>query len=127
MIRITRCRGNQRGMSTPSWIAVAGIFGFLLITFFRVFPMYYDHFKVTTVMESLQQDQKIDPKSKRAIWASMHKRLAIQDVESIKRENVKISRKNGKTTVVVSYEVKVDYIANLFIGGRFVETIVIDR
>ncbi len=127
MIRITRCRGNQRGMSTPGWIVVAGIFGFLLITFFRVFPMYYDHFKVTSVMESIQQDQKVDPKSKRAIWASMYKRLAIQDVDSIKREHVKISRKNGKTTVVVSYEVKVDYIANLFIGGRFVETIVIDR
>ncbi len=127
MIRITRCRGNQRGMSTPGWIAVAGIFGYLLITFFRVFPMYYDHYKVTSVLEAIQQDQRIDSKSKRAIWASMNKRLAIQDVKSITRENVKISRKDGKTTVVVSYEIRADYIANLFIGGRFVETIVIDR
>ena len=127
MIRTTRCKGNQRGMSTPGWIVIAGIFGYLLITFFRVFPMYYDHFKVTSVLEAIEQDQNIDSKSKRAIWASMNKRLAIQDVHSIKRENVKISRKNGKTTIVVSYETKADYIANLFIGGRFVETIVIDR
>ena len=127
MIKMTRCRANQRGMSTPGWILVAGIFGFLLITFFRVFPMYYDHFKVTSVLESIEQDQNIDSKSKRAIWASMNKRLAIQDVSAITRENVKISRKNGKTTVVVSYEIRADYIANQFIGARFVETIVIDR
>jgi len=114
-------------MSAPGWMAVAAIFGFLLITFFRVFPMYYDNFKVNSVLESIQQDQNIDSKSKRAIWESMNKRLSIQDVDSISRENVKISRKDGKTTVTVSYETKTDYIANLFIGGRFVETIVIDR
>ena len=127
MIRITRCRSNQRGMSSPGWIAIAGVFGLLLITFFRVFPMYYDHFKVSSVLESIAQDQDIDPKSKRSIWESMQKRLTIQDVVAVKRENVKVSRKNGKTTVVVSYEVRADYIGNLFIGGNFTETIVIDR
>ena len=127
MINTTRSRRNQRGMSAPGWIAIAAIFGFLLITFFRVFPMYYDHFKVTSVLESIQQDENIDSKSKRAIWESLNKRLAIQEVRVITRENMKISRKDGKTTVTVSYEVKADYIANLFIGGRFVETIVIDR
>jgi hypothetical protein len=120
-------RHNQRGMSAPGWIAIAAIFGFLLITFFRVFPMYYDHFKVKSVLESIQQDLDIDPKSKRSIWESMNKRLAIQDVDAVSRENVKISRKDAKTTIVVSYEIRADYIANLFIGGKFVETIVIER
>ena len=120
-------RHNQRGMSAPGWIAIAAIFGFLLITFFRVFPMYYDHFKVKSVLESIQQDQNIDPKSKRSIWGSINKRLSIQNVDGILRENVKISRKDAKTTIVVSYEIRADYIANLFIGGKFVETIVIDR
>ena len=127
MINTTRSRRNQRGMSAPGWIAVAGIFGFLLITFFRVFPMDYDNFKVKSVLESIQLDQNIDPKSKRAIWGSINKRLHIQDVQDVFREDVKISRKDGKTTVTVSYEIKADYIANLFIGARFVETIVIDR
>ena len=122
-----RTRFYQRGMSTPGWIAVVGIFGFLLITFFRVFPMYYDNFKVASVLEAIQHDQAVDSRSKRAIWESMSKRLHIQDVSSITRENVKISRKDGKTTVVVSYEIREDYVANLFIGASFVETVVIDR
>jgi hypothetical protein len=127
MININRSRRNQRGISAPGWIAIAGIFGYLLITFFRVFPMYYGNFKVGTVLESMQQDQNLDTKSKRAIWESLRKRLYVQEVKSIVRENVKISRKEGKTTIVVTYEIKEDYIGNLFIGGRFVETIVIDR
>ena len=32
---------RQKGMSTIGIIAVVGIFGLLLVTFFKVFPMYY--------------------------------------------------------------------------------------
>ncbi|MEM7561822.1 MAG: DUF4845 domain-containing protein [Pseudomonadota bacterium] len=126
-MNIIRSRHKQKGLSTPGWIAVVAIFGYLLITFFRIFPMYYDNFKVKSVLEGIQQDQAVDAKSKRAIMDSMNKRLAVQGVRGITRDNVKITRKDGKTTVVVTYEIKADYIANLFIGARFVESVVIDR
>jgi hypothetical protein len=45
----------------------------------------------------------------------------------ITREHVAMVRKDGKTTVTVTYEQEDDYIGNLFIGGKFVESIVIDR
>jgi len=114
-------------MSSFGWIAVAGIFGFLVITFFKVFPMYYDNYKVKSSLEGLQRDSQIDPKSKRAIWVALSKRLYINEVRNITRENVKMVRKDGKTTVTVTYEQKDDYIGNLFIGGNFAESIVIDR
>lgn len=127
MKRLTKMRQRQKGMSSFGWIAVAGIFGFLVITFFKVFPFYYDNFKLTTSLEALQLDTTIDAKSKRAIWQSLQKRLFINEVRMITREHVTMVRKDGKTTVTVTYEQKDDYIGNLFIGGRFVESIVIDR
>ena len=127
MKRMTNLRTRQRGMSSVGWIFVAGIFGLLLITFFKIFPMYYDNFKLKTSLESLQHDTSIDPKSKSAIWDSLKKRLYINEVRFIRLDNITMQRKDGKTTVTVSYETRQDYIANLFIGGRFVETIVIDR
>jgi len=127
MKRFTRSRHQQKGLSSAGWIAVAGIFGLLLITFFKVFPMFYENFKVKAAMEAMAQDQSVDPKSKRAIWESLQKRMFIDEVRSISRENLEISRKDNKTTVVVTYETRDNYIGNLFIGGRFVETIVIDR
>ncbi len=127
MKRLTKMRQRQKGMSSFGWIAVAGIFGFLVITFFKVFPFYYDNFKLTTSLEALQLDTTIDAKSKRAIWQSLQKRLFINEVRMITREHVTMVRKDGKTTVTVTYEQKDDYIGNLFIGGEFVESIVIDR
>jgi hypothetical protein len=38
-----------------------------------------------------------------------------------------MSRKDGQTTVTVTYRVQDDYIGNLFIGGNFTESVVIDR
>ena len=73
MKRLTNSRQRQKGMSSFGWIAVAGIFGFLVITFFKVFPMYYDNFKLKTALEAVQLDTTIDAKSKRAIWDSLKK------------------------------------------------------
>jgi hypothetical protein len=120
-------RQRQKGMSSFGWIAVAGIFGFLVITFFKVFPFYYDNFKLQSSLEALQLDTTVDAKSKRAIWESLQKRLYINEVRMITREHVAMVRKDGKTTVTVTYEQEDDYIGNLFIGGKFVESIVIDR
>ena len=127
MKRMTNLRTRQRGMSSVGWIFVAGIFGFLVITFFKIYPMFYENFKLKSSLESLQHDTSIDPKSKSAIWNSLKKRLYINEVRFIRLDNITMQRKDGKTTVTVSYETRQDYIANLFIGGRFVETIVIDR
>jgi len=127
MQRSTGLRHRQKGLSAVGWLVVATIFGLLAITFFKIFPMYYDNFKVKTALESLAADTEIDPKSKRAIWESLSKRLYINEVRSITRENVKMERKDGRTTVTVTYEAQDDYIGNLYIGGRFSESIVIDR
>lgn len=123
----TRSRHRQKGISTWGWLILLGIFGLLVVSFFKVFPFYYDNFKLRSALEALSQDTSIDSKSKRAIWESLQKRLFIDEVRHIQRENVTMQRKDGKTTVTVTYEVKNDYIANLFIGARFSEQAVIDR
>ncbi len=127
MKRLTNSGQRQKGMSTPSLLVIMAVFGLLVITFFKVFPMYYDNFKLNTALEAVQNDTAIDPKSKRAIWDSLKKRLYINDVRSIQIEHVTMTRKNGKTTVTVSYETRDSYVGNLFIGASFTESVVIDR
>ena len=127
MKRLTNSGQRQKGMSTPSLLVIMAVFGLLVITFFKVFPMYYDNFKLNTALEAVQNDTAIDPKSKRAIWDSLKKRLYINDVRSIQIEHVTMTRKNGKTTVTVSYETRDSYVGNLFIGASFSDSVVIDR
>ena len=127
MKRTTDIRQRQTGVSTAGWLIIATIFGLLVISFFKVFPMYYDNFKVKTVLEAIAEDPAVDPKSKRSIWDAVQKRLYINEVRYIRRENVSMDRKDGKTTVTITYETRDSYIGNLFIGGSFNESIVIDR
>ena len=127
MKRFTNSRHRQKGVSSFGWMAVFGIFAILLMMFFKLFPMFYGNFQMQSALEGLQQDQEVDPKSKRAIWTSLQKRLYINEVRGIVREDVTMEREDGKTTVTITYERKDDYIGNLFIGARFSESIVIDR
>ena len=127
MKKHTKLVNRQKGMSTAGIIVIVGIFGFLVVGLVTVFPMYYDNFKLQSVLEAIQNDTSIDAKSKQAIWGSMKKRLYINEVRSITQDRVKMVRKNGKTTVTVTYEARDSFIGNLFIGATFVEIAVIDR
>lgn len=127
MNRLTRSRRSQKGVSAAGWLIVIAIFGFLVITFFKVFPFYYENFKVKSALEALSQDSEIDPKSKRDIWNSLQKRLFIDEIRSITRENVTMQRKDGVTTITVTYDTRDNYIGNLFIGAHFSEQAVINR
>ena len=127
MMKHSKPGNRQKGMSTVGIIAVVGIFGFLVVGLFTVFPMYYDNFKLQSSLEALQNDSSVDPKSKQAIWGALKKRLYINEVRSITKDRVKMIRKDGKTTITVSYEARDAFIGNLFIGATFVEIAVIDR
>jgi len=127
MERLTSSGKRQKGMSSIVLLVIVGVFGFLIVTFFKIFPMYYENFKVNSALESMQTDTAIDPKSKRAIWESLSKRLFIDEVRSITREHVTMVRKDGKTTITVTYEKRDSYVGNLFIGANFSNSVVIDR
>ena len=127
MKRSSNSRHRQKGLSTVGWIIVVGIFGLFVVTFFKVFPMYYGNFKLKSVLQAMQQDISLDTKSKREIWLSLQRRLFVDEVRSITREHVTMERKDGKTTVTVTYETRDDFVGNLFIGAKFSESVVLDR
>ena len=127
MNNIASIRYRQQGLSFVGWMAVVAIFGLLILSFFKIVPIYNENFTIQVVLTGIAEDEKIDVKSKRAIWGSLKKRLAVNEVYSIKPENVTIERKDGKTTVTITYETRRPYISNLFIGGNFSESVVIER
>ncbi len=106
---------------------VIALFGTIVLTIFKVVPMYLEYMQVKSVMESLVTDTAIDARSKRDLWKAMEKRLLINQAKSVKRENVAFNRADGVTTVTVDYKVEKPYIAQLFIGAHFVYSVEIDR
>jgi hypothetical protein len=127
MKSLIRSKNKQKGLLSFGLMVLVGFFALLIISFLKVFPMYYENYKVKSVLESVRQDSDIDPKSKRAIWETLPKRLYIQEARTVQREHVNMTRTDEKTTITISYETRDSYIGNLFIGAKFSESVVIDR
>lgn len=124
---MTVARHQQQGMTTIGLLLVLGIIALIVLTAIRVIPIYMENFTIKSVLTAVQDDLRLDAKSKGAIWDSLKKRLYINEVRLIKREHVTITRGNGQTTVTITYETRRPYLGPLFIGGSFSETVVIHR
>jgi hypothetical protein len=124
---MTGTRHRQKGLSAFGILLLLIVVALIALTAVKIVPMYIENYAVKSVLKSIQNDHRIDPRSKAAIWESLQKRLYINEVRYIKKEDVTMSRKKGKTTVTIEYETRRPYLGPLFIGGHFVETIVIDR
>jgi Tfp pilus assembly major pilin PilA len=120
-------RKSQKGLTTIGWILVIAIFGSIVLTIFKVLPFYLEYFQVKSVLESVAEDQSIDPKSKRDLWEAISKRFRVNQSKSVKRENIVFAREDGVTTVTVDYRVEDNYVAQLFIGAHFVYSVEIRR
>ena len=118
---------SQKGLTTIGWILVIGIFGGIVLTGFKVLPMYMEFYQVKSIMESVANDNSIDPKSKSDLWQSLSKNLLINSIRDLKKENFSFTRKDGVTTITADYEVRKPYVAQLFIGGHFVHSVEINR
>lgn len=126
-MNMTGTRNRQNGMTFIGIVLLLVVIAVIALTAVKIIPIYIENFAVKSVLTSIENDHRIDPKSKAAIWESIRKRLYINEVRLIKKEHVTMSRKNGKTTVTIEYESRRPYLGPLFIGGHFVETIVINR
>lgn len=118
---------SQQGLTTIGWILIIGIFGLLVVTGFKILPMYLDFFTVKSVMETTAADDAIDAKSKRDLWAAISRRLQINSIRDMKKEDFSFTRKDSITTMTVDYEVRKPYLAELFIGAHFTYSVEINR
>ena len=114
---------SQQGLTTIGWIVVIAIFGSIVLTGFKIMPMYLEYYQVRSVLDNVAADPEVDVRSKKAIWSSISRQLLINQVRSIKRENMKVERENDVTKITIDYEVRKPYVAQLFIGGHFSYTV----
>jgi len=73
---------QQNGMTTLGWIIVIAIFSFIVVTGFKILPLYLDFMNVKNAMHAVERraeegDSEVDPRSKRDLWVSLANQLKI--------------------------------------------------
>lgn len=104
---------NQHGLTMISWLLVLTMVGFFIMVGMKLAPVYLQHYTIMNILESVQKESLISRKPVAEIRTMISRRLNINSVDKLKRENIKIRRSSGITTIEVNYEERRPIVGNL--------------
>ena len=118
---------QQKGMTAIAMALILAMIGFFALLAIRLFPIYMEHFSVTSHLNSLAEDASIKGKSNKEILSTLKKRFDIDDVKNVKSENIFITRNKDKSMLIeVEYEVRTPGIGNVDMVVSFLDEVVVD-
>lgn len=120
-------RSRQDGMTYLGMLVLLIVIAIFATVLIKVLPLYMENFKVKSSLDSLAQEAKDDPTSlpQSEIEKHLLNRLSINDVEHVKKQNIKITKEGNKTVVAVDYEARVTLFDNLDLVAHFADNRVV--
>ena len=110
---------HQKGMTAIGWLLVLGLIAFFTLVTLRLVPAYLEFAKVTSVLESLQNEPGITRKTRGEIISMIAKRFDVNDVYQVDAKQVKIKKEKGVLTVSINYERREHLVANVDVVTTF--------
>jgi len=113
---------KQQGMTLISWVIVLGMIGFLATIVIRILPMYQEYFAVRHIMKGMEKELASQKLTRTQAKLLLMRRFNTGYITSVKKDNIEISRgKNSPnvTKIVIDYEVREPFIAQIDVIGRF--------
>jgi hypothetical protein len=103
---------KQRGVSLTGLIITLAVLGFLGVMAAKLSPAYIEYFAVKKMFASMEQSGDLKG-SVRDIRKAFETRNAIEDVKSVKGEDLEITKEGGETVVSANWSVKVPMVSNI--------------
>ncbi len=104
---------RQRGITLIGFALILGLIGFFTILILKIGPIYLEHYKVVSSLQSLKEDPALPKKSRREIYSLLNKRFDINMIENVTTDDISVSKEDGVVTVAVTYEVEKPIFGNL--------------
>jgi len=103
---------KQLGVSLTGLIGTLAVLGFLAVMAAKLVPAYIDYFAVKKIFKSMEQAGDLK-NSVRDIRKSFDTRNTIEDVRSVKGEDLEVTKEGGETVLSANWSVKVPLVANV--------------
>lgn len=121
-----RERKFQLGITMIGFIIVLALAGFFLLIGAKLFPIYSEYFAVKAAMKQIKETSGASTYPPDRMWGALDQRFNIGYVDSVKRNNMEIMRKNG-VFLRIKYEVRKPLVYNLDIVAMFDHTVELTR
>lgn len=113
---------QQAGLSLIPIFFGLLIAGIVALLGFKIGPLYMEHYGVVSSLKSLEQEAGMRRKSKSELVKILKKRLDINDVRRVSRDDITVKKHPRQTTVRVAYEVQVPLVSNVDLLVTFDDT-----
>jgi hypothetical protein len=104
--------GKQRGISLSGLIFWLAIGGFLAIMAAKLLPSYIEYFSVKKMFATMEQAGDLKG-TVREIRRTYDTRNAIEDVKSVRGEDIEVTKEGGETVITATWSVKTPMVGNV--------------
>ena len=112
---------KQRGISLSGLIFWLAIGGFLTIMAAKLMPSYIEYFSVKKMFSTMEQAGDLKG-TVRDIRRTYDTRNAIEDVKSVRGEDIEVTKEGGETVITATWAVKIPMVSNISAGLDFMVT-----
>ncbi|HBK57577.1 MAG TPA: DUF4845 domain-containing protein [Xanthomonadales bacterium] len=122
-----RAAAPARGITLIGFVIVLAVVGFFAFMAMKLVPIYQEYMSVVSAMDALKTEAGIGNKSPPQIRDMLARRFDISYVESVKPENIKLSRSGEGYTLQIKYEVRKPFVYNIDIVVSFDRSVELSR
>jgi hypothetical protein len=104
---------RQKGLTLIGFLWTLFLIGFFALLVLKIGPVYLEHYKVSSSLESLKKDNDVAFKSREEILSLLQKRWEINMVERVTAKDVKITKQGSYLRVEIAYDVAEHLFGNV--------------
>lgn len=104
---------RQKGMTLLSIMIIIVFFAFIAITIVKIVPVYLDSYTVSDVVTSLKDERGLGDKSNKEITDLILKRLKLNQVSAVTKDDIYIEKAKNTVSIDVEYEARKPMYGNL--------------
>ena len=105
-------RKHQQGVSLKGLIIGLSVLGFLAVMAGKLLPYYAEYCAVKKMLSGMESGGDLSG-TVRDIRQSFDRRNAIEDVKSVRPDDLEITKEGGQTVVTANWSVRVPLVANV--------------
>jgi len=110
---------NQVGLTAIGLILILIPVGLAVYIVLRVAPVYIEALSVGDAINSLKKELDVKEKSRDEIYTMIKKRLEVNNISSVEKDDVKIQKTVNDVTVTIDYEARVPLFSNIALAFTF--------
>lgn len=110
---------QQQGATALGWLLILALIAFFALVALKIIPVYMNAFTVGSVLSNMEDEPGMGSKSPAEILSTLDKRLSINMIKDISRDDIYID--SGKDVIVLEleYEVRRSFMGNIDLVMHF--------